>query len=702
MNKTSDNRNRLSKEKSPYLLQHAYNPVDWYAWGEEAFKTARESNKPIFLSIGYSTCYWCHVMEREVFENPEIAATMNDYFVNIKVDREERPDVDRVYMIALQAMVGSGGWPMSMFLTPDLKPFYGATYIPPKAKYGRAGFEDVIKEIHNVWVNKEAEVKESGSKVVDILNNRLVKKDVTDDFVLTDDVLHKAFEQIRGIYDYEYGGFGKGNKFPRPVVYNFLLAYYHDTKVIDALDIVTFTLQKMYAGGMYDHLGGGFHRYSVDYLWRVPHFEKMLYDQAQLAQTYLDVYRITKKDFYLQVAEETLQYVLKNLYNKGGGFYSAEDAESAISSETPDEKEEGAFYLWEKDEIEKLLGKNGVIFNHHFGIQPAGNTLSDPHNVFGSKNVLYLANDLYDTAKTFGITPEEAERVIAEAKEKLIAERDKRPRPHLDDKVITSWNGLMISAFAKGYQVTGKKEYLEAASGSADFILDNLFDKEKKVLLRRYRDGEAKYEGSLEDYSFFVTGLIDLYESSFDIKYLNEAITLNSIAFDKFYDHEEGGFFDVEKGTNDIILETKESYDGAEPSGNSFMILNLIKLGLITSRKELTEAAERSLKYFYPEVERTPFSSPQMLLALSFYLHTAKEIILSGDMKKPVMKEMLAEINNAFLAYRVLLHAGKETSAISPFLKSVVSDMKKENVYVCENYMCNLPVSTVDELKKLL
>lgn len=700
MNKTSDKPNRLSKEKSPYLLQHAYNPVEWYAWGNEAFEKAKAENKPIFLSIGYSTCYWCHVMEREVFENPEIAGIMNDYFINIKVDREERPDVDRVYMIALQAMIGSGGWPMSMFLTPDLKPFYGATYIPPKAKYRRAGFEDVINEIHNVWVNKEAEVKESGSKVVNILNSRLIKREADDDITLTDDILHKAYEQIRNIYDYEYGGFGKGNKFPRPVVYNFLLAYYYDTKAIDALDIVTFTLQKMYAGGMYDHLGGGFHRYSVDYLWRVPHFEKMLYDQAQLAQTYLDAYKITKKDFYLRVAEETLQYVLTNL--KDSAFYSAEDAESAVDSNEPGKKEEGAFYLWEKDEIENILGKDAVIFNHYYGIQPAGNTLSDPHNVFGSKNVLYLANDFYDTAKTFGISPEEAEKIIKRSRKKLLTERNNRPRPHLDDKSIASWNGLMISAFAKGYQVTGKKEYLNAASESADFIYYNLYSEEKKVFLRRYRDDEARFHGSLDDYSFYISGLLDLYEASFLIKFLERAIMMTSVAMERFYDKEEGGFFDVERGTDDIILETKESYDGAEPSGNSYMILNLLRLGLITSNKEWTEAAERSLKYFYHEIEKTPFSSPQMLLALSFYLHNVKEIILSGSMKNDEMQKMLTEINNTFLPYRVMLHADNETARVSPFLKSIVSDMEEENVYICENYMCNLPVNTAEELKKLL
>ncbi|MCY7362997.1 MAG: thioredoxin domain-containing protein, partial [Ignavibacteria bacterium] len=414
------------KEKSPYLLQHAYNLVDWNPWNEETFELAKKENKPIFLSIGYSTCYWCHVMEREVFEVEEIAELMNEYFVNVKVDREERPDIDRVYMTALQSMTGAGGWPMSMFLTPDLKPFYGATYIPPKAKYGRSGFEDVITQIHEVWTNKKQEVIDSGDKIITRLQNLAdTKFNSEGEKDLNTEILDNAFTAITKIYDDEYGGFGQGNKFPRPVVFNFLLDYYYHTKEFSAIDMVTFTLKKMYEGGMYDHLSGGFHRYSVDNIWRVPHFEKMLYDQAQLISTYINAYLTTKNKFYLFVAEDTAQYCLENLNNPDGGFYSAEDAESVIDINVPDVKAEGAYNLWSKVEIEKILGEeDSVVFNFFYGIEPMGNTLNDPHEVFGKKNVLFIANDIFETAKKFEKTPEEVAEIIDDSRTKLLNERN--------------------------------------------------------------------------------------------------------------------------------------------------------------------------------------------------------------------------------------------------------------------------------------
>ena len=417
-------------------------------------------------------------MEREVFENKEIADLMNNSFINIKVDREERPDVDRVYMIALQSMTGSGGWPMSMFLTPDLKPFYGATYIPPKAKYNRSGFEDVVAQINDVWKNKHNEVINSSNKITDYLKDNLNEKRSSDEKTeLNDKIFDTAFEQIKKAYDDEHGGFGASNKFPRPVVYNFLLAYYYYTKNSEALDMVTFTLKKMFKGGMYDHLGGGFHRYSVDHLWRVPHFEKMLYDQAQIVNSYLDVYQITNDKYFLNIAEDTLNYVLANLTNKDGGFYSAEDAESALDKSKPDIKEEGAYYLWDKRETDELLtNEESRIFNFYYGIEAFGNTISDPHNVFTNKNVLYVANDVYDTAKKFSRTVDEITQILGECGKKLRIERNKRPRPHLDDKILTSWNGLMISAFARAYQITGKEIYLDEAISSAEFIKRNLYD----------------------------------------------------------------------------------------------------------------------------------------------------------------------------------------------------------------------------------
>ncbi|HMS33956.1 MAG TPA: thioredoxin domain-containing protein [Ignavibacteria bacterium] len=702
MTQSNGTANKLINEKSPYLIQHAYNPVDWHPWNEETFELAKKLNKPIFLSVGYSACYWCHVMEREVFENEEIAKLMNEYFVNVKVDREERPDVDRVYMTALQAMTGSGGWPMSMFLTPDLKPFYGATYVPPRAKYGRAGFEDVIGQIHEVWTKKESEVIESGNKITDNLQNaiesRIIKENDSD---LNKDILDNAFATIQKIYDEEYGGFGSGNKFPRPVVFNFLLDYYYHTGDFKSLDIVTFTLKKMYEGGMYDHLAGGFHRYSVDNIWRVPHFEKMLYDQAQLITTYVNTYLVTKNKFFLFVAEDTAHYVLDNLQNYDGGFFSAEDAESALDAAEPKVKEEGANYLWEKDEIEKILGKeNSKIFNFYYGVEQHGNTLNDPHEVFGTKNVLFIANDIFDTAKHFDMTPEEIAKIIDDSRTKLLQGRTKRPKPGLDDKILTSWNGLMISALADIFKVTENEEYIDAAKMAVEFIKKYLFI--NKNLLHRYRDGEAKYDGALEDYAYLICGLIDLYEATFEFQYLEFAIELNEITINKFYDFENAGFYDVGNEVKDVILRTKDVYDGAEPAGNSIQVMNLLRLGYITDNKSHIENAESSLKLFSNDLNRLPFSSPQMLCALSFLLHSPKEIIISGDLKNEKTGALVKCINEKFIPNKVEMHATKGLMNISKFISNVVNNDTEPAVYVCENYKCNLPTDDIHELNKLL
>ncbi|MDQ3021161.1 MAG: thioredoxin domain-containing protein [Bacteroidota bacterium] len=699
-----NNTNKLINEKSPYLLQHAYNPVDWHPWNEETFELAKKENKPIFLSVGYSTCYWCHVMEREVFENDEIAKLMNEYFVNVKLDREERPDVDRVYMSALQAMTGAGGWPMSMFLTPELKPFYGATYIPPKAKYGRAGFEDVITQIHDIWIKKEKEVIQSSEKITENLQKSIESKvKDNEDNKLVKSILENAFNTIKKIYDDEYGGFGSGNKFPRPVVFNFLLDYYYHTKEFASLDMVSFSLNKMYEGGMYDHLAGGFHRYSVDNIWRVPHFEKMLYDQAQLITTYVNTYLVTKNKFYLFVAEDTAHYVLENLQSKDGAFYSAEDAESALDESKPKEKAEGAYNLWQKDEIEKILVKEDAeIFNFYFGVEHHGNTLNDPHEVFGTKNVLFVANDVFDTAKKFDKTPEEIAKIIDDSRSKLLQIRNKRPKPHLDDKILTPWNGLMISALANIYKVTDNKDYLNAAKDAIDFIRKNLFVKGKKILLHRYRDGEARFDGTLEDYAYLILGLIDLYEATFEIEHLQFALELNEISIEMFYDKENGAFFDVGNEINDVILKTKDIYDGAEPSGNSIQIMNLLRLGYMTDNKRYIEKAEASLKLFSNDLKRLPFSSPQLLCALSFYLYSPKEIIFSGIKDEEKFIDLKKSVDEIFIPNKVLLYASKELMNISKFISNIVSDESKLSVYVCENYQCNLPVNDLEELKKLL
>ncbi len=507
--------NKLISEKSPYLLQHAYNPVDWFAWGDEAFEKAKKEDKPIFLSIGYSTCYWCHVMEREIFENEKMAELMNKYFVSIKVDREERPDVDRVYMTALQAMTGSGGWPMSMFLTPALKPFYGATYIPPNAKYNMPGFEDLVTEIHNAWISRRDEIEKSSDTIIKHIGQFTAQK--SESTALNEGIFKKAAEQFKGGFDEEYGGFGGAPKFPRPVGFNFLLRIYPHSSPLqgeagkgyndhisplrgktqrgvgdETLRMVVRTLFQMAKGGIYDHLGGGFHRYSVDKFWIVPHFEKMLYDQAQLVSVYLDAYQLTKEKFFADTAGDVLSYVERKLMHSDGGFYSAEDAESALDASNPDVKEEGAFYVWEKSEIDELLGeKNSEVFCFYFGTGSRGNAPagSDPHNVFENKNILYNTRSLSETANKFEISTDEAHKIISEWKKILFDVREKRPHPHLDDKILTSWNGLMISAYAKAYNIFSDEKYIELAKKGADFILKNLY--KEKFLMHRYRDGEA-------------------------------------------------------------------------------------------------------------------------------------------------------------------------------------------------------------------
>jgi uncharacterized protein YyaL (SSP411 family) len=693
--------NRLIFEKSPYLLQHAYNPVNWYAWNDESLEEAQKKNRPIFLSVGYSSCYWCHVMERECFENEEIAKLLNEHFICIKVDREERTDIDRIYMTALQSMTGSGGWPMSLFLTPDLKPFYAATYIPPKAKYGRAGFEDVIYTINNLWRNKKNEIVESSNKIAEILNSRL------SEFVklrnIDESVLQKCFEQCEEYFDYENGGFGNGNKFPRTVIFDFLLSYYYSQKKLQALDIVTFSFKKMCKGGIFDHIGGGFHRYSVDRYWRVPHFEKMLYDQAQNSDILLDLYKITNDNFYLEFAKHTLNYVSDNLTDNNGGFYSAEDAESAVNSNYPEEKEEGFYYLWTLEEINKILKKKDAdIFCYYFGIRFEGNTINDPHNVFKNKNVLYLANDIFDTSKHFGMSGGEVEISLTNSLNILNDVRNRRPKPFKDDKILTNWNSLMISAFCKAYQVTGNKKYLEKATNAAEFILNNLFKDNDNNLFHRFRDNEAKMDGTLEDYSFLIKSLIDLYESDFILKYLEKAIGLIKKAVDNFYDNENGGFYDNDINAKDLFITTKDSYDGAEPSGNSIMIQNLYRLGNILNDNNLIEKANKSLEYFYEQIYKSPFQSPRFVYDINYYLNPSMEILVTGDNNEQFTNNLVSQIHRKYLPFKTLIYANKDSEKIIGYLKNIVKDFDNTNVYICENFKCHLPVNNIEDLNKLL
>ena len=689
--------NRLINEKSPYLLQHAFNPVDWYPWGEEAFEKARKEDKPIFLSVGYSTCYWCHVMEREVFEEDSIAELMNKYVVSIKVDREERPDVDRVYMTAVQAMTGSGGWPMSLFLTPDLKPFFGATYIPPVTKYGRPGFPDILKRIHEAWAGDRQQITQISQQMGDYLAQ---SADPEVKFVeATKLALERGFDSYSKSYDATHAGFGRAPKFPRPVSFNFLLRYYARMGEQSALDMSLETLKRMASGGMYDHIGGGFHRYSTDERWHVPHFEKMLYDQAQLIISYLEAYQITRDDFYADVARDVLAYVLRRMTHPDGGFYSAEDAESATDPAKPEDKEEGAFYTWKKGEIDSILTSNEArVFSYVYDVRETGNVLSDPHQEFVGENILYLAHSPEETAKQFNLSIEEVTDRIATGRKKLFQHREKRPRPHLDDKILVSWNGLMVSAFARAYQVLGEVEYLNAADRSTSFILKRLYDTETKTLLRRYRDGEARYEAHLEDYAFFTQGLLDLYEASFDIRWLRTAVEFTNQQVSLFYDKENGGFYDTSGKDKSILIRSKEWYDGAEPTGNSIAILGLLRLSQMIDNQEYRDLVDRSLAYFGEHLLNRPEATPQFLVALDFSLSKPKQIIIAGEADDPHTQSLLKEVHSRFIPNKIILLAdggdGQKTlSSYIPFLESIRMIDGKSTAYICENYACELPTS---------
>ena len=699
--------NRLIGEKSPYLLQHAFNPVDWYPWGKEAFDKARRENKPIFLSVGYATCHWCHVMEHESFENTEIAAIMNAYFVNIKVDREERPDVDRVYMNAVQAMVGNGGWPMSVFLTPDLKPFYGGTYFPPETRFGRIGFKDLLLRLHEAWETKQADLVQSAERITTLLQEHLTRTS-PDTGALDSEILERVYEAFRDSYDSNYGGFGSAPKFPRPSVLNFLFHYYKNFGMRFALDMALSTLDQMARGGIYDHLGGGFHRYSVDQFWRVPHFEKMLYDQAQLVNSYLDAYQITGDARYERIVRETLGYVLRDMTSPKGGFYSAEDADSAPDPHDPDSKKEGAFYMWTLRELETILGpEQAEIVAFAYGVAPEGNTISDPHGEFENRNVLFAAYDPDSIARRFKLSLEEVTRILETCRQTLRQAREKRLRPALDDKIITAWNGLMLSAFARAGMVLDHPEYVETARRAADFLLLHLKDEKTGRLWRRYRDGEARYPGHLDDYAFLANGLIDLYEATADIRYLQEAEQLCQKMLDEFLDPKSGTFFDVSAESKELLFRSKEFYDGAEPAGNSVAILVLLRLARMLDRKSFQDTAERALKSCVPLIREAPSAYPQLAVALDFALSRPLQIVLAGNPQSAAMRRFLREINRRYLPNRVLLYADGEDGQnwlqkSLAFMESIQPLNGRPAVYLCENFTCELPTSDAKTLAERL
>ncbi|MFQ5739650.1 MAG: thioredoxin domain-containing protein [Acidobacteriota bacterium] len=698
--------NRLVHEKSPYLLQHAYNPVDWYPWGEEAFDRARKENRPIFLSVGYSTCHWCHVMERESFANPEIAALMNQYFVSIKVDREERPDVDQVYMAFVQATTGGGGWPMSVFLTPGLEPFFGGTYFPPDSRGGRPGFRQVLQRVSQEWNRNRDQILSSAARITVALKQAREASGSGEGRV-DKALLQQAYRWYEAAYDKVEGGFGSAPKFPRPVNFNFLLRYYHRTGKKMALEMVAHTLRQMARGGMHDQLGGGFHRYSTDDRWFLPHFEKMLYDQAQLAISYLEAYQLTQDSEFEAVAGDVLDYVLREMTSPEGGFYSAEDADSAVRADQPEEKTEGAFYVWSEEQIQKRLGPDAAIFSFYYGLEKKGNVDQDPFAEFRNKNVLHVAASVRQAAEKFGKSTEAIEHILGSSRRKLFEARTERPRPLRDDKILTAWNGLMISALAKGYQVVGKEAYLRAAEKAAVFISEHLYDRHEKILKRRYREGAVAVEGFLDDYAFLTQGLLDLYETSLEGRWLKLALELTEQMNQLFWDPKTGGYYTASGKDPSILVRMKEDYDGAEPAPNSVAILNLLRLSQISNDEAGRQRAERSIQAFQRQLDASPQAMPQLLVALDFLLSKEKQILIAGKRGAADTARLLEEVHKRFIPNKIIFLADggdlqKQLAARMEVLNGIRPIDGKATAYICEDYVCQLPTNDPEAVARLL
>jgi uncharacterized protein YyaL (SSP411 family) len=680
--------NRLIEQTSPYLLQHAHNPVNWLPWGSEAFERARKENKPIFLSIGYSTCHWCHVMERESFETEQIAIVMNEHFVSIKVDREQRPDVDEIYMNTVVMMTGSGGWPLSVFLTPEGKPFYGGTYFPPSDAYGRPGFERVLLSIADAWKNRRQELTGSAAKMSELLQSQARPTGKNN---LSPEILDDAFVSFQNSFDAVNGGFGTAPKFPQPANLSMLLSYWHRTADNQALEMVEKTLDSMADGGIYDHIGGGFHRYATDAQWLVPHFEKMLYDQALLSKVYLQTYLVTKQERYAQIAREIFDYVLRDMTDPAGGFYSAEDADS--------EGREGTFYLWDPGQIASVLDEEQArLFNTCYGVANEGNFEE-------GKTILNIATSMEQLEQEFRKDQAAIENILTAARARIFQERAKRIRPHRDEKIITAWNGLMISSLAYGGAVLGEEKYIEAAGRSAEFILSTLHKNGR--LMRYYRDGRVVEKAFLDDYAFTATGMLDLYEATFDVKWLIEAKSLSNRMIELFADTEKGGFFLAGKDGEKLIARTKLGSDGAIPSGNSIAALVLLKLGRLTMDQHFTDLGGKILETFSQQLEQSPAYSSAMLRALDFRLGPTQEIIIAGNADAPDVKQMLKLIHGKFLPNAVvLLHEpDKADSALYntvPFIKNQIAIDGKATAYVCENYVCKKPVNNINEFENLI
>jgi uncharacterized protein YyaL (SSP411 family) len=661
--------NRLAKEKSPYLLQHAHNPVDWFPWGQEAFDKAKKEDKPIFLSIGYSTCHWCHVMEHESFEDEAVAKYLNEHFVPIKVDREERPDVDQIYMASVQAMGVQGGWPLSAWLTPELKPFMGGTYFPKENRFGRPGFTTVLERLSGMWKEKRGEIDESAKQVAEHLKNEASVRTPGDVDVTA--VLQKAAVQIGKSFEPAFGGFSQQPKFPHSTTIQYLLRLWKRTGSKEALQMAEKSLAGMARGGIYDQLGGGFHRYSTDSEWLVPHFEKMLYDNALLASAYLEAYLVTKNESYARTVRETLDYILRDMTSKDGGFYSAEDADS--------EGIEGKFYVWNPKQVAEVLGEEeAAAFGKAFDVTKEGNWEPHEESIPKNQSVLRVSKD----------------DDFAAQKKKLFDARSKRVRPHLDDKVLTGWNALMISAMAQASHVLGEPKYREAAERAMRFLLEK--HRKDGTLLRTSRLGEAKLDAYLEDYSYLSAALLDLYEATFDGAYFAEAEKLAGRAIELFWDDAAGGFFTTAKGAASLIARMREEYEGPHPTGNSVMVMTLLKLFDLTGNAAYRDRAEKTVKSMKAELERYPAGHAWMLCALDYLSGPSKEIVIAGPDAGPLLKV----VRGMYLPNKVVAFA--DGKAKIPVLEGREAVKGKAAAYVCESMVCQKPVTEASELEALL
>jgi len=679
--------NRLINEKSPYLLQHAYNPVDWYPWSEEAFEKAKKEDKPIFLSIGYSTCHWCHVMERESFEDEEIAKILNENFVSIKVDREERPDIDQFYMNICILVRGHGGWPLTIIMTPDKKPFFVGTYFPKESSYYKIGLKDLLQQIIELWKKDKNKVLERAEQILKNLKYLTDRPNNIPELINEDDV-DKCYLHFKDNFDRIYGGFGKAPKFPSLQNILFLFRYYYFYKESNALRMAIKTLKSMAKGGIFDHVGYGFHRYSTDNQWLLPHFEKMLYDQAMMILAYTEAYQITKNDLFKEIVQKVATYLFRDMENREGAFYSAEDADT--------EGEEGKFYTWEYEELKNILGDDFEIFKHISNIKKEGNYREEATNRLSGRNIIYISRDWNELVVDLNMPEDKLKNVFYNSLEKLFKEREKRIRPLKDTKILTDWNGLVIKALAKAGRVFDNDEYIQKAKKTADFIIKNAY--KNGVLYHRIKDNEAKVKGNLDDYAFFVFGLLELYQSTFEDKYLKLAVELTDKAINLFWDYNEGGFFFSSKDNKDILIRQKELYDGAYPSGNSIMYNNLVDLFKITANPRYKEYVQLIEKTYAHPIKKVPFGSPMFLIGFMNMLKPI-DIVSTGDKNRAL--KTLAQLEEKFIPNKTQVYKSDYTSSLSEFIKNIPNS-KEEKFYICKDFVCSEPVKTKGEILKII